>query len=72
MAGVSNTETIWEEPLLAKMLAQKAELVALIKALELRKIKDTYSWCAFATAHVHGDIYRERGLLTAEEKTIKK
>lgn len=27
--------------------------------------------CAFATAHVHGAIYRERCLLTAEEKTIK-
>ena len=26
---------------------------------------------AFAIAHVHGDIYRERGLLTAEGKNIK-
>jgi hypothetical protein len=26
---------------------------------------------AFAAAHVHGAIYQERGLLTAEGKTIK-
>lgn len=31
----------------------------------------TDSRCAFATAHIHGAIYRERGLLTAEGKTLK-
>ena len=31
----------------------------------------TDSRYAFATAHIHGAIYRERGLLTAEGKTIK-
>ncbi|XP_060222450.1 protein NYNRIN-like isoform X1 [Meriones unguiculatus] len=30
-----------------------------------------YSHYAFATAHLHGAIYQERGLLTAEGKTIK-
>lgn len=51
---VSNTEIIWMEPLLARMSAQKAELVALTKALELRKGKDTDSQYALATTHVHG------------------
>ena len=36
---VSNTEIIWAEPLLAGMSAQKGELAALTKALELRKDK---------------------------------
>jgi hypothetical protein len=27
---------------------------------------------AFATAHVHGAIYQERGILTAEAKLIQK
>lgn len=33
---VSNTEIPWAEPLLAETSVQKAELVALTKALELR------------------------------------
>jgi hypothetical protein len=36
---VSDTKIIWAEPLLAGMLAQKDELAALTKALELRKGK---------------------------------
>ena len=35
-AVASNTERIWVEPLLAEMSAQKAELVAPARALELR------------------------------------
>ncbi|CAD7686458.1 unnamed protein product [Nyctereutes procyonoides] len=31
----------------------------------------TDSRSAFATAHIHGALYRERGLLTAEGKTVK-
>ena len=31
----------------------------------------TDSRYAFATAHIHGALYRERGLLTAEGKTVK-
>jgi hypothetical protein len=43
---VSNTEFIWEEPIPAGMLAQKAKLVAPTKALELRKDKrHTYPVC---------------------------
>lgn len=50
-------------------------LVALTKVLTLGKDKIlniyTDSLYAFATAHVHGAIYRERGLLMAEGKSIK-
>jgi hypothetical protein len=31
----------------------------------------TDSWYAFARVHVHGAIYKKRGLLTAVGKTIK-
>ena len=31
----------------------------------------TDSRYAFATAHIHGALYRERGLLTAEGETVK-
>ena len=31
----------------------------------------TDSWCAFPTLHVHGALYQERGLLTANGKDIK-
>ena len=31
----------------------------------------TDSRYAFATAHIHGALYRERGRLTAEGKTVK-
>ncbi|KAK1342239.1 hypothetical protein QTO34_016999 [Cnephaeus nilssonii] len=53
----------------------RAELVALTKALTLgvgRRLNIyTDSRYAFTTTHVHGAIYHERGLLTAEEQTIK-
>ena len=56
--------------------AQRTELIALTKALKLSINKSvniyTDSRYAFATAHVHGSIYQERGLLlTAEGKDIK-
>lgn len=55
--------------------AQKAELVALSKALELGKGKKlsvhTDSHYTFSTALIHVTIYREQGLLTSEGKTIK-
>ena len=57
------------------MSAQKGELVALNKALELGASKkiSTYmdSSYAFATTHIHRDIYQERRLLTLEGKEIK-
>jgi hypothetical protein len=54
---------------------QKAKLSALTWVLKLvkRVIANIYndSWYAFATAHVHGLIYKERSLLIADQKTIK-
>ena len=56
--------------------AQKAELIALIQALREAKGKIvniyTDSRYGFATAHIHGAIYRQRGLLTSAGKDIKK
>jgi hypothetical protein len=48
----------------------------LVQALRYAKGKQvniyTGSKHAFATLHLHGAIYKERGLLTAEGKEIKK
>uniref|UniRef100_A0A8I5N7B4 Uncharacterized protein n=1 Tax=Papio anubis TaxID=9555 RepID=A0A8I5N7B4_PAPAN len=74
-AVTSETEVIWAEPLPPGTSAQKAELIALTQALTLGAGKKltvyTDSRYAFAMAHIHGAIYRERGLLTAEGKEIK-
>ena len=55
--------------------AQKAELIALIQALEKAKVKRvtifTDSRYAFSTAHIQGPIYQERGFRTAEGKEVK-
>ena len=63
------------EPLAAGTFAQWAELIPLVKALNMGEGKRiniyTNSRYAFATAHIHGALYRERGLLTAEGKTVK-
>ncbi|XP_053745273.1 uncharacterized protein LOC109256981 [Panthera pardus] len=74
-AVTSETEVVWAEALPPGTSAQKAELIALTQALKLGRDRKltvyTDSRYAFATAHVHGAIYRERGLLTAEGKDIK-
>ncbi|XP_047373772.1 LOW QUALITY PROTEIN: uncharacterized protein LOC124959244 [Sciurus carolinensis] len=74
-AVVTETEVIWAEPLPMGTSAQKAELIAMTKALTLGKDKKLTVYMdsryAFATAHIHGAIYRERGMLTAEGKSIK-
>ncbi|KAK1327417.1 hypothetical protein QTO34_014178 [Cnephaeus nilssonii] len=74
-AVVTETDTIWAEALPSRTSAQRAELVALTKALTLgvgRRLNIyTDSRYAFTTAHVHGTICHERGLLTAERQTIK-
>ncbi|XP_030778093.1 uncharacterized protein LOC115894575 isoform X1 [Rhinopithecus roxellana] len=74
-AVTSETEIVWAEPLPPGTSAQKAELIDLAQALKLGKDRKltvyTDSRYAFATAHIHGAIYRERGLLTAEGKDIK-
>ncbi|CAD7691344.1 unnamed protein product [Nyctereutes procyonoides] len=70
-AVVDGKAVIWASALEPGTSAQRAELIALTQAL--RKAKDkkvniyTDSRYAFATAHVHGEIYRRRGLLTSAE-----
>ena len=74
-AVVTEADTVWAGALPSGTSAQKAELIALTKALTLGAGKRlniyTDSHYAFATAHVHGAIYQERGLLTAEGPTMK-
>ncbi|KAL6066804.1 hypothetical protein STEG23_038117 [Scotinomys teguina] len=74
-AVVDKEKVIWSARLPEGTSAQKAELIALTKALEeargRRATIYTDSRYAFATAHVHGAIYRERGLLTSAGKEIK-
>ncbi|KAK1337411.1 hypothetical protein QTO34_002037 [Cnephaeus nilssonii] len=74
-AVVSDCETIEAQALPEGWSAQRAELWALARALELSKDKRaniyTDSRYAFATLHIHGAIYKERGLLTAGGKGIK-
>ncbi|CAD7682609.1 unnamed protein product [Nyctereutes procyonoides] len=55
--------------------AQRAELIPPAKALTMGEGERiniyTDSRCAFATAHILGALYRERGLLTAEGRTVE-
>lgn len=66
---------IWAETLPPGTSAQRAELIALAQALRMAEGKRlnvyTDSRYAFATAHIHGEIYKRRGLLTSEGKAIK-
>ena len=74
-AVTTKTEVIWAEALPPGTSAQRAELIALTQALQMAKDKRlnvyTDSRYAFATAHIHGEIYRRRGLLTSEGREIK-
>ena len=70
----TETEVIWAQSLPADALAPRAELMlsqALIMGKGLMVSIYMDSQYAFATAHIHGVIYQERGLLTAEGKSIK-
>jgi ribonuclease HI len=66
---------VWSSALPPRTSAQKAELIALAKALKRAKRKRvniyTDSHYAFGTIHVHGAIYCERGFRTAEGKGLK-
>ncbi|XP_036031513.1 LOW QUALITY PROTEIN: uncharacterized protein LOC118574701, partial [Onychomys torridus] len=74
-AVTTESEVVWASPLPAGTSAQRAELIALAQALRMAEGKRltvyTDSRYAFATAHMHGEIYRRRGLLTSEGKGIK-
>lgn len=55
--------------------AQRAELVALTRALELSEGKRVTTWTdskyAFGVVHVHGALWEERGLLSSQGMHIK-
>ncbi|RMB92933.1 hypothetical protein DUI87_30672 [Hirundo rustica rustica] len=62
-------------PLPTNTSAQKAEIIALTRALEIAKGKKvniyTDSRYAFGVLHAHGAIWKERGLLNSHGKNIK-
>jgi len=68
-------EVVESQSLPARTSAQKAEIIALTRALELAKGKKVNIWTdskyAFGVVHAHGAIWKERGLLTAQGKQIK-
>nr|XP_059859231.1 uncharacterized protein LOC132419261 [Delphinus delphis] len=74
-AVVDGKQVIWAAALPQGTSAQRAELIALTRALEMAENKKvniyTDSRYAFATAHIHGAIYQQRGLLTSGGKEIK-
>ncbi|XP_063027071.1 uncharacterized protein LOC134426011 [Melospiza melodia melodia] len=79
MAGcaVTTAERVIESnPLPAGTSAQKAELVALTRALELAENMQINIWTdskyAFSVVHAHGAIWKERGLLTTQRRKKKK
>ncbi|KAJ7416822.1 hypothetical protein BTVI_34585 [Pitangus sulphuratus] len=59
----------------ADVSSQKAELIALTRALELSKGKKVNIWSdakyAFSVVRAHGAIWKERGLLTAQGRGSK-
>lgn len=75
VAVLSDSETIWASALPPSSSTLWGKLIALTEALKMEKGKRlniyTDSRNAFATAHVPEAIYQERGLMTAEGKTIK-
>ncbi|KAK1343784.1 hypothetical protein QTO34_014337, partial [Cnephaeus nilssonii] len=74
-AVISNFEIIDAQALPEGWSSQRAELWALVRALNLSKDKSANIYIdsryAFATLHIHGAIYKERGLLMARGKGIK-
>ncbi|RMC19667.1 hypothetical protein DUI87_03230 [Hirundo rustica rustica] len=74
-AVTTSKEVIESGPLPTNTSAQKAEIIALIRALELAKGKEiniyTDSRYAFGVVHAHGAIWKERGLLNSQGKSIK-
>ncbi|RMC02442.1 hypothetical protein DUI87_20834 [Hirundo rustica rustica] len=74
--AVTTSREVIESGLLpANTSAQKAEIIALTRALELVKGKEiniyTDSRYAFGVVHAHGAIWKERGLLNSQGKSIK-
>ncbi|XP_061336002.1 uncharacterized protein LOC133283327 [Pezoporus flaviventris] len=74
-AVTTTTQVIEAKPLPANTSAQKAEIIALTRALELAKEKRINIWTdskyAFGVVHAHGAIWKERGFLNTQGKQIK-
>ncbi|XP_027725284.1 uncharacterized protein LOC114048516, partial [Vombatus ursinus] len=74
-AVVTPVETLWDTALPPGTSAQRAELIALTQALRLsagRRVNIyTDSRYAFATVHIHGYVYLQRGLLTSAGREIR-
>jgi len=68
-------KVIEAEPLPTGTSAQKAEIIALTRALELAKGNKINIWTdpkyVFGVVHTHGALWKERGFLTAQGKQIK-
>jgi ribonuclease HI len=74
--AVVTLDTVTEAcPLPIGTAAQKAELIALMRALQLTAgvQENIYmdSKYAFTTIHVHGTVYKERGLINLGGKSVK-
>jgi len=71
-AITTSQEIIESRPLPINTSVQKAEIIALTRALELAqgKVVNIYtdSKYAFGVVHAHGAIWKERGLLNSREK----
>lgn len=69
------TKVMEANALSSKASVQKAELIALTRALDLTKGKHVNIWTdskyAFVVIHAHRAIWKERGLLTTQGTTIK-
>ncbi|RMC21446.1 hypothetical protein DUI87_02312 [Hirundo rustica rustica] len=74
-AVVTTLQVIEAKALPPGTSAQKAEIRALTRALELSKGKRVNVWTdskyAFGVVHVHGALWKEQGLLTSQGSTIK-
>ncbi|RMB96296.1 hypothetical protein DUI87_27359 [Hirundo rustica rustica] len=74
-AVVTTLQVIEAKALPPGTSAQKVEIRALTRALELSKGKRVNVWTdskyAFGVVHVHGALWKERGLLTSQGSTIK-
>ncbi|RMC21779.1 hypothetical protein DUI87_02648 [Hirundo rustica rustica] len=74
-AVTTSKEIIESRPLPSNTSAQKAEIIALIRALKLAKGREiniyTDSRYAFKVVQAHRAIWKERGLLNSQGKNIK-
>ncbi|XP_040979558.1 uncharacterized protein LOC115342139 isoform X2 [Aquila chrysaetos chrysaetos] len=74
-AITARDSVIESKPLPPGTSAQKAEIIAVIRALQKARGKRINVWTdskyAFEVVHAHGAVWKERGLLTSQGKQIK-